>query len=253
MNLLKEIQARKATNRKSLAILVDPDKIEDISSLNSLVALSKECYVDFFFVGGSLLTVDNLGNVINRLKESCDIPVIIFPGNNMQINSSADGILFLSLISGRNPDFLIGQHVNAAPLLKKSKLEVISTGYMLINAESTSAVSYMSNTMPIPPDKYSIASSTALAGEMLGMQLIYMDAGSGAKNCITPKMIRKVSENISLPLIIGGGISSAKLAGEALEAGADVIVIGNAIEKNPDLMIEVSEKIYDFNKTLNIH
>lgn len=253
MNLLKEIQKRKTLNRKSLAILIDPDKINDISSLNNLAALSKECYIDFFFVGGSLLTVDNLSSVINALKESCEIPVVIFPGNNMQINSSADAILFLSLISGRNPDFLIGQHVNAAPLLRKSGLEVIPTGYMIINSEITSAVAYMSNTMPIPPDKYSIASSTALAGQMLGMQLIYMDAGSGAKQSITPKMIRKVKETIDLPLIIGGGIHSAKLAGDALEAGADVIVIGNAIEKNPNLMIEVSEKIYDFNKTLNIH
>lgn len=253
MNLLKEIQERKVSNRKSLAILIDPDKVEDLKSINSLVALSKECYIDFFFVGGSLLTVDNLSAVINTIKESCDIPVIIFPGNNMQISASADAILFLSLISGRNPDFLIGQHVNAAPLLRRSKLEIIPTGYMIINSESTTAASYMSNTMPIPPDKYSIASSTALAGEMLGLQLIYMDAGSGAKESITPKMIRKVREMVNAPLIVGGGISSSKLAGDALEAGADIIVIGNAIEKNPNLMIEVSEKIYDFNKTLNIH
>ena len=141
MNLLKEIQERKASNRKSLAILIDPDKVEDLKSLNNLIALSKECYIDFFFVGGSLLTVDNLSAVINTIKEGCDIPVIIFPGNNMQISASADAILFISLISGRNPDFLIGQHLNAAPLLRRSKFEVTPTGYMIINSESTTASS----------------------------------------------------------------------------------------------------------------
>ncbi|MEQ8926566.1 MAG: geranylgeranylglyceryl/heptaprenylglyceryl phosphate synthase, partial [Fulvivirga sp.] len=136
---------------------------------------------------------------------------------------------------------------------KRSNLEIIPTGYLLINSENNSAASYMSNTVPIPADKYSIASSTALAGEFLGMGMIYLDAGSGAKECITPKMIRKVSESITVPLIVGGGIRNGNSANESLKAGADIIVIGNAIEKNPNLMIEVSEKIYDFNKTLNIH
>ncbi|HNP17892.1 MAG TPA: geranylgeranylglyceryl/heptaprenylglyceryl phosphate synthase [Fulvivirga sp.] len=253
MKILQDLINRKARKQKSLAILIDPDKITEISSITNLIALAKECYIDFFFVGGSLITRDNLNEVIQQLKLNCDIPTVLFPGNNMQINHDADAILFLSLISGRNADLLIGQHVNAAPLLKKSQLEVISTGYMLVNSASTSAASYMSNTIPIPPDKHSIASSTALAGEMLGMKLIYMDAGSGSKQAITQKMIRKVNEAISCPLIVGGGITSAQLVQEALVAGADVIVIGNAIEKNPDLMIEVSEKIYDFNKSLNIH
>jgi phosphoglycerol geranylgeranyltransferase len=253
MKMLQELIDRKVQKQKSLAILIDPDKITDLSSIANLISVAKECYVDFFFVGGSLITRDNLSDVIQKLKLDCQIPVILFPGNNMQISHEADAILFLSLISGRNADLLIGQHVNAAPLLKKSQLEIIPTGYMLINSGSTSAAAYMSNTIPIPPDKYSIASSTALAGEMLGLKLIYMDAGSGSKNAITPKMIRKVNETINCPLIVGGGITSSQLAQEALMAGADVIVIGNAIEKNPDLMIEVSEKIYDFNRSLNIH
>lgn len=253
MNLLNELISRRDQNRKSLAVLIDPDKVEDFSNIQALTSMAKECYIDFFFVGGSLLTQDNLSKVVRKLKDSSEIPVILFPGNNMQITREADAILFLSLISGRNPDFLIGQHVNAAPLLKRSSLEVIPAGYMIINAESTSAVSYMSNTMPIPPDKYSIATSTAIAGEMLGMKLIYMDAGSGSKSNISQRMVRKVRESINLPLIIGGGINSSQKASEALEAGADVVVIGNAIEKNPNLMIEISEKIYDFNKSLNIH
>lgn len=253
MMLLEKIRKQKQDKRKSLAVLIDPDKVVDSSELSSLKLMAKECYVDFFFVGGSLLTHDNFHEVINKLKEASNIPVVIFPGNNMQISSEADGLLLLSLISGRNPELLIGQHVNAAPLLKRSSLEIISTGYMIINSDHNTAVTYMSNTMPIPPEKFSIATSTAMAAEMLGMKIIYMDAGSGTNHSITPKMIRKVSESVDLPIIVGGGINSVTKAITALEAGADVIVIGNAIEKNPDLLIEVSEKIYDFNKSLDIH
>lgn len=253
MKILQEILFRKKENRKSLAILIDPDKVNDASNLAQLKSMAKECYVDFFFVGGSLLTHNNLESIIKELKSDCDIPVVIFPGNNMQISNEADGILLLSLISGRNPDFLIGQHVNAAPLLKRSSLEILSTGYMVINADHNTAVTYMSNTMPIPPEKYSIATSTAIAAEMLGMSIIYMDAGSGAKQAIAPKMIRKVKEAVDLPIIVGGGIDSSAKANEALIAGADIIVIGNAIEKNPNLMIEVSDKVYNSNKSLDVH
>lgn len=253
MQILKTLSERAESGRKSLAILIDPDKVEDISSITSLLNIAKECYVDYFFVGGSLITQQNLDKVIKTIKSSSSIPTILFPGSNMHLDMSADGILFLSLISGRNPDLLIGQHVMAAPILKNSGIEVLPTGYMLINADRTSAVSYMSNTAPIPPDKYSIAASTAMAGEMLGLKLIFIDAGSGAREAITPKMIQQVKRAVSVPLIVGGGINSAAKAKASLDAGADVIVIGNAVEKNPNLMIEVSEKIYDFNKSLNIH
>lgn len=253
MQILKTLSERAESGRKSLAILIDPDKVEDISAITSLLNIAKECYVDYFFVGGSLITQQNLDKVIKTIKSSCSIPTVLFPGSNMHLDMSADGILFLSLISGRNPDLLIGQHVMAAPILKNSGIEVLPTGYMLINAERTSAVSYMSNTAPIPPDKYSIAASTAMAGEMLGLKLIFIDAGSGAREAITPKMIQQVKRAVSVPLIVGGGINTAAKAKASLDAGADVIVIGNAVEKNPNLMIEVSEKIYDFNKSLNIH
>lgn len=253
MSILKTLNARAETGQKSLAILIDPDKVEDIASLTGLLNLAKECYVDYFFVGGSLITQQNLDKVIKAIKSSSTIPTVLFPGSNMHLDLSADGILFLSLISGRNPDLLIGQHVVAAPILKNSGIEILPTGYMLINSERTSAVSYMSNTSPIPPDKYSIAASTAMAGEMLGLKLIFIDAGSGAKDAITPKMIQQVKRSVNVPVIVGGGINSASKAKASLEAGADVIVIGNAAEKNPNLVIEVSEKIYDFNKSLNIH
>lgn len=253
MNILNRLNERTEKGLKSLAVLIDPDNIEDINGINSLVNLARECYVDYFFVGGSLITNNNLDRIVKSIKTSCDIPTILFPGSNMHLDLSADGILFLSLISGRNPDLLIGQHVIAAPILRNSGIEVLSTGYMLINSERTSAVSYMSNTSPIPPDKYSVAACTAMAGEMLGMKLIFMDAGSGAEVAITSKMISQVKKVIRVPLIVGGGINSAAKAKSAIEAGADVIVIGNAIEKNPNLLIEVSEKIYDFNRSLNIH
>lgn len=253
MNILKTLEERAEKGQKSLAILIDPDNIDDISTITHLINLARECYVDYFFIGGSLITQQNLDKIIKAIQTACTIPTVLFPGSNMHLDLSADGILFLSLISGRNADLLIGQHVVAAPILKNSGIEVLPTGYMLINAERTSAVSYMSNTSPIPPDKYSVAACTAMAGEMLGLKLIFMDAGSGAREAITPKMINQVRKAISVPLIVGGGIDSAPKAKSALEAGADMIVIGNAIEKKPNLLIEVSEKIYDFNKSLNIH
>ena len=251
--ILKTLNERKTRGQKSLAVLIDPDKVDDLSSLTQLLLVAKECYVDFFFVGGSLITNNNLSQVVRTIKGNTEIPVVLFPGNTMQIDIQADAILFLSLISGRNPDLLIGQHVISAPILKGSSLEILPTGYMLVNSESTSAASYMSNTRPIPPDKDSVAACTAMAGEMLGLQLIYMDAGSGSKKTIPSRMISKVRKSVDLPLVIGGGINSAEKAKFALEAGADMIVVGNAIEKNPNLLIEVSEKIYDFNRLLNVH
>lgn len=251
--ILDTLKQRKSIGRKSLSVLIDPDKVEDLKSLHNLTLIANESYVDFFFVGGSLITNNNLSQVISELKKESDIPVVLFPGSNMHIDVSADAILFLSLISGRNPELLIGQHIVAAPILKNSNIEILPTGYMLVGSGVTTAVSYMSNTNPIPADKYSVAACTALAGEMLGLQLIYMDAGSGAKEPISSKMITKVKNTIKCPLIVGGGINTTRKAKNAFEAGADVVVIGNAIEKNPNLLIEVSEMIYDFNKSLDIH
>lgn len=248
MSILNNLQQRHKENKKSIAVLVDPDKAEDPSRLQHLINLASENCVNYFFVGGSLVTSANLSEVVKKIKENVTIPVVLFPGNAIQVDASADGLLFLSLISGRNPELLIGQHVVAAPILKNTRLEVIPTGYMLINSGKITSVAYISNTMPIPDDKYSLAASTALAGQMLGLQTIYIDAGSGAEKEISPRMIAAVRKSVSIPLIVGGGINSSRKAIAALEAGADMIVVGNALEKDPDLLTEVSEKIYAWNK-----
>lgn len=246
--LLDELESRHQTGRKSLAVLIDPDKVHEVAHLTPLLRLAKECCIDYFFVGGSLITRNILTSIIETLKLSSEIPVILFPGNNLQIDLTADAILFLCLISGRNPDLLIGQHVVAAPILKNSSIQVLPTGYMLVGNERNSSVAYMSNTTPIPFDKYSVAASTALAGQMLGLRLIYMDAGSGARETVSSRMISSVRKNIDLPLIVGGGINSRDKARSILEAGADLIVVGNALEKDPELLIGISDCIYEMNQ-----
>lgn len=251
--ILNTLSERRARGLKSFAVLLDPDKVNDKSSCQKLIHMSIENKVDFFFVGGSLIIDDNYNSIVKQIKDSCNIPVVLFPGSNMHINLNADAILFLSLISGRNPELLIGQHVVAAPILKKSRLEVIPTGYMLVNSGTSTAVSYMSNTSPIPNNKPSIAACTAMAGEMLGLRMIYLDAGSGALEAVSPKVINMVRKSVDVPLIVGGGIRSSALATEALQAGADMVVVGNGIEKNPNLLIEVSNTVTEMNASLNIH
>lgn len=246
MNIYNNIISSKESNKKSFALLIDPDKQEK-KELISIINKAEDAKTDFFFVGGSLLTHDSLNTCIETIKENSEIPVILFPGNAMQVNCKADGILFLSLISGRNADMLIGKQVITAPILKQSGLEVISTGYMLIESGKATTASYMSNTTPIPADKTAVAACTAMAGEMLGLNLIFMDGGSGAKNPITKEMISSVRKSVDCPLIIGGGISCGKKAIENCKAGADIIVVGNAIEKDQNLIKEIADAIHNFN------
>ncbi len=248
MTILELIQQRQGAGKKSIAVLVDPDKAEDSTRLRHLIDLANENCIDFFFVGGSLLTRTNLAEIIQTIKENVSIPVVLFPGNSRQVDPGADAILFLSLISGRNPDLLIGQHVQAAPLLRGYGMEVMPTGYILINSGRISSAAYISNTTPIPDDKYDLAACTALAGEMLGLQLIYLDAGSGAETPISPKMISAVRKTIKVPLIVGGGINAPDKAQVALVAGADMIVIGNALEKDPELLTNISEEVWEWNQ-----
>jgi putative glycerol-1-phosphate prenyltransferase len=250
MRILDILYRRRDQGKKSLAVLVDPDKVEEPGQLRHLVDLATENCVDFFLVGGSLITTPGLAGVIRMLKENAGLPVILFPGSSVHIDPSADAILFLSLISGRNPELLIGQHVVAAPVLKNNRLEVLPTGYMLISSGKTSSVAYMSNTTPIPEDKYSLAACTAMAGEMLGLKLIYLDAGSGAEREVSARMINAVRKAVDVPLIVGGGLDTPQKAQNALQAGADMLVIGNALEKNPDLLIGISEKVYDWNQAM---
>lgn len=248
MSVLATLRERYKQGKKSIAVLLDPDKVEDSAKLLPLINLANENCVDFFFVGGSLVTTTNLSDVVKKIKDNVTIPVVLFPGNSIQLEPSADAILFLSLISGRNPELLIGQHVVAAPIIKNTRLEVIPTGYLLINSGKITSVAYISNTTPIPDDKFSLAACTAMAGEMLGLQCIYLDAGSGAEREISAKMIASVRKAVTVPLIVGGGINTAQKAFNALEAGADMIVIGNALEKNPELLIEISDKVYEWNQ-----
>ncbi len=234
---------RKRHGKKSFAVLIDPDKVND-SNMEQLIALAIAAKVDYFFVGGSLVISTYVDTCIQFIKRNCSIPVVLFPGNPSQVSRYADALLYLSLISGRNAELLIGQHVVSAPIVKKSGLEILPTGYMVIDGGAPTTVSYISNASPIPADKNEIAMCTAMAGEMLGMQLIYMDAGSGAKRAITESMIQKVAQSIAVPLIVGGGIIDPEKAYLNCKAGADVIVVGNAIEKDASLIKEMAAAVH---------
>ncbi len=231
------------TTKKKFVVLIDPDKPTD-KEIVDIVKRSNEVGVDLFFVGGSLLTTDSLDNCIKLIKKHSSIPVLIFPGNSLQISKWCDGFLLLSLISGRNPEMLIGRHVIAAPYLKLYGNEIIPTGYMLIDSGRQTSVSYMSNTTPIPYDKDDIAMCTAIAGEMLGLKVIYMDAGSGAMKPVSKDMIYKVKHTIEIPLVVGGGINTPEKAEEAARAGADIIVVGNVLEKNLNQLQEFADAVH---------
>lgn len=237
-----------ASKQKHLAVLIDPDSIENESQLVNICQRSNDASVDFILVGGSLITNGFFEKCIQIIKLHTQIPVVLFPGNIMQVSKDADAILLLSLISGRNPDLLIGKHVLAAPMLKQSGLEIIPTGYMLIDGGNITSVSYMSNTTPIPAEKHSIAACTAMAGEMLGLQVTYMDAGSGAQHPISTKIISAVRESVNGPIFIGGGIKTAEGAVAACNAGADVVVVGNAFEKEPELINQIAKAVHGLNK-----
>lgn len=241
--LYHQFTEKKQAGKKSFAVLIDPDKVDN-AAIEQLVDLSVNAKVDYFFVGGSLVISNHLDECIRQIKSSCLIPVILFPGAPSQVSRYADALLYLSLISGRNPELLIGQHVVSAPFVKKSGLEIMPTGYMVIDGGAPTTVSYISNATPIPADKNDIAMCTAMAGEMLGMKLIYMDAGSGAKRPISEHMIEKVSKHIEAPLIVGGGIVHAEKAYLNCKAGADIIVVGNAIEKDASLIKEISDAVH---------
>ena len=242
-HIYKELLERKQKGQKSFAVLIDPDKVNP-PAIEQLVKLSVDAGVDYFLVGGSLVISNQLDEVVQQIKAACDIPVILFPGSPSQVSKYADGLLYLSLISGRNPELLIGQHVISAPFVKQSGLEIISTAYMVVDGGAPTTVSYISNAAPLPSDKNEIAMCTAMAGEMLGMKVVYMDAGSGAKRPISESMIQAVAQQIEAPLIIGGGIIDPEKAYRNCKAGADVIVIGNAIEKNATLIKEMAAAIH---------
>ncbi len=246
-NIYQLLQQNQLQSLKQLAVLIDPDSIESEDELVKILSLCSIAKVDFILVGGSLITNGFWDKCIEIIKLQTNIPLLLFPGNIMQTHSKADAILFLSMISGRNPDLLIGKHVLAAPLLKKSGIEIIPTAYMIVDGGNLTSVMYMSNTTPLPHDKNNIAACTAMAGDMLGLKLTYMDAGSGALNPISASMITEVKSQINGPLFIGGGIRTQEQAIAACQAGADVIVVGNAFEKNPDLIFSLTQAVHSLN------
>lgn len=235
--LYDDLRQRQLRGRKSLAVLLDPDNLTE-SSLLHLLRLSEQHPVDYFFVGGSLVLSSHQAALIALIKEHSTVPVLLFPSHSMHLEGPADGILLLSLISGRNPDFLIGQHVVAAPRLRASGYELLPTGYMLVDSGRPTTASYMSGTTPLPHNKPGIAAATALAGEQLGLKLMYLDGGSGAQNPVSAAMIRAVREIVSAPIIVGGGLNTGEKIYAALAAGADVVVVGNHIEEKPEFLAE---------------
>ncbi len=234
--------------RKVVAQLIDPDKAGD-DSLVMTARLAAEAKVDMFLAGGSLTNVPVEG-VIRRLKQLSGIPVLLFPGNLLQLTTGADALLMLSLISGRNPELLIGNHVIAAPFLKQVRDRIIPVGYILVDCGGGTSVEYMSQTSPVPYSKHDIAMATALAGEMLGMHAIYLEGGSGAARPVDPAMISAVREEITIPLITGGGLDSADKVNAAFAAGADMVVIGNGGEQNPLLITEACQVRDNYNRNL---
>lgn len=239
MHIYQQIGNAQRLNEKLFSLLIDPDKTSGEDAERTAVS-AKEAGVDILFIGGSLLVNDRLFDTVQIIKANCDIPVVLFPGDNMQVVPNADAILLLSVISGRNAEMLIGKHVVAAPRLKNSGLEIIPTGYMLIDSGKATTASYMSNTIPLPHDKDDIAACTAMAGEMLGMKTIFMDGGSGATNAVSPSMVKRVSDHVDIPIIVGGGLKTPEMAKARFDAGATVVVVGNAIEQNGALLAEMA-------------
>lgn len=224
---------------KKLSVVIDPDSGEE-----EILRIVNECNthsIDLILLGGSLVTEGSTDSAARIIKENSSIPIVLFPGSEIQLTNKADALLLLSLISGRNPELLIGKHVVSAPFIKKSGMETIPTGYILIDGGRPTSVTYMSNTFPIPADKPDIAMATSLAGELLGMKLIFLDAGSGALKHVNPKMIRQVQKAIDIPIIVGGGIKEPEELENVFMAGANVVVIGTSIENDVNSLSRMAE------------
>ncbi len=227
------------SGKKKIAILIDPEKSHSEKVLLPLLEKINIVKPHFLFVGGSTVETNDLEKCLQIIKAQTEIPVVLFPGSKMQVHPLADGILFLSLVSGRNPDYLIGHQIEAAHLLNKMPIEVISTGYILIDGGKNTSVAYVSQTSPIPNDQNTIAVHTAIASEMLGQKAIFLDAGSGANTPVSTAMIKEVKANINVPLIIGGGLKDIEGIENAFDSGADIVVIGNKIEEDIDFLLDL--------------
>jgi phosphoglycerol geranylgeranyltransferase len=240
MSIGRQFSELRAKGQKALAVLLDPDKLGEQEDLSHILQLANSCKVDFLFIGGSLMVEDHLNRVLRQIRSESSLPLILFPGSVNQLSSEVDAVLFLSLISGRNADLLIGQHVIAAPQIKALGIEPISTGYMLVDCGTPTTASYISGTLPIPYNKPEIAAATAMAGEMLGLSCFYLDGGSGAARPVSANMISAVRKSVKGPLIVGGGIQTHEQAQTAWNAGADILVVGTAFEKDPERLFDIS-------------
>lgn len=248
--IYRSILVKREQNHKMVAVLLDPDKCKD-RHIVSIISMLKSYPPDFVFVGGSH-TILSTNSLIEILQEELSSKIVLFPGDASQFSDKADALLLLSLLSGRNPEYLIGQHVNSAIGIRASGVEVIPTAYILVEGGKTSAVEYMSNTRAIPRNKKDIAVSTAVAGELLGMHLTYLEAGSGAQLPVPTEMIQAVRHNLDMPLIVGGGIGTPEAMMAAFEAGADLVVIGNAFESQPQLIPDFAQALKKYNEKEDI-
>lgn len=250
----KLLESFQSSGNKGIAWLVDPDKISNLKQLEADFSWVGQSNLDLVFVGGSQFDRDNFDEVVLVLKDLAgEIPVVIFPGSHYQLTQHADAVLFLSLISGRNPEFLIGQQVTAAPTIKKLGLEVLPTGYLLINGQEITSAQYISQTTPIPNSEPNLARATALAGQFLGMKFFFLDAGSGSSNPVSSEVIQAVREAVEHPIIVGGGIDSIPKLKNAFLAGADLIVLGNSVEKDPGFLVEALAFKATMNRSLHIN
>lgn len=249
-SFFRTILLSRETKKKLLAVLIDPEKCTG-RRIASVVAMLKVAVPDFVFIGGSH-AVKSLDSMIDLIKEEVNVPVILFPGDASQFSYRADALLYLSLLSGRNPEYLIGQHVKSALEIYESGIEVIPTAYVLVEGGKTSSVEIISNTRAIPTDNKDIILATVQAGELLGMHMTYLEAGSGAIHPIPASVIKYIRERSKSPLIVGGGISNVNQLEEALTAGADLVVIGNTLEKKPEKIKEFVEWIKSYNEKVNI-
>jgi len=229
--LIESIIRKASLKEKQFWVLIDPDK-QEIEEATAFALMCEKHNVDVLLVGTSLMMTDRFIDTVRAIKNVVKIPVIIFPAGSQQVTPYADGILFISLISGRNPQYLIGEHVQSAPMIKASGIEPLSTAYMLIESGSMTAVNFVSNTMPIPRKKIDIAVAHALAAEYLGMKLIYLEGGSGADMSVPSEMVSAVKHTVTIPVIVGGGVDDPQTAAEKAKAGADIIVVGTALENN---------------------
>jgi len=251
LTTLERILKIKETRGAGYFVLIDPDNWQP-DELVKMAAQAGEDGADAILVGGSLVLSSSFDELVKKIKQQIEVPLIIFPGSQTQVSKYADAIFFLSLISGRNPTYLIGEHVRAAPAIKAHGIEAISVGYMLIESGGTTSAEFMSNTQPIPRDKPDIAKATAMAAEFMGMKLVYLEAGSGAQKSVPNELISGVEKYVSVPIIVGGGIRTPEEARQKVEAGAAFVVTGNVLEKegNSSLIKEFAAAVHDSNKTL---